>query len=207
MLQSGCFTVQTASVKSKTYLKPCKSNTYGAFFIWCGLLLWYQSALNYMRKNRMISGYSCFRLLWKSVYSNTELWEDWKTRKISRLHGRSMHVSEAPTSRPLQADSDTIPKLLLRNATRFADRPAFRLKDLGIWQTHTWSQVRNQVRDLAIGLHFWEVPQIPFLAGGQIGSESFEAFCIAFSHPCFATQLALTVALPVYLQCHFRQGD
>lgn len=62
-------------------------------------------------------------------------------------------MSEAPTSRPLQADSDTIPKLLLRNAKRFADRPAFRLKDLGIWQTQTWSEVRNQVRDLAIGMH------------------------------------------------------
>jgi len=64
-----------------------------------------------------------------------------------------MLVSEAQPSRPLSADSDTIPKLLLRNAKRFADRPAFRLKDLGIWQTHTWSQVRDQVRDLAIGLH------------------------------------------------------
>ncbi len=62
-------------------------------------------------------------------------------------------MSEAQTSRPLQADSDTIPKLLLRNAKRFADRPAFRLKDLGIWQTHTWSQVRDEVRDFAIGLH------------------------------------------------------
>ncbi|MFY0611312.1 MAG: AMP-binding protein [Hyphomicrobiaceae bacterium] len=64
-----------------------------------------------------------------------------------------MLVSEAQTSRPLDADSDTIPKLLLRNAKRFADRPASRLKDLGIWQTHTWAQVRDQVRDLAVGLH------------------------------------------------------
>ena len=57
-----------------------------------------------------------------------------------------MLVSEAQTSRPLDADSDTVPKLLLRNAKRFADRPASRLKDLGIWQTHTWSQVRDEVR-------------------------------------------------------------
>ncbi len=62
-------------------------------------------------------------------------------------------MSEAPPSRPLDADSDTIPKLLLRNATRFANRPAFRLKDLGIWQTYTWSDVRDQIRDFAIGLH------------------------------------------------------
>lgn len=64
-----------------------------------------------------------------------------------------MLVSEAQTSRPLDADSDTIPKLLLRNAKRFADRPASRLKDLGIWQTHTWSEVRDEVRNLAVGLH------------------------------------------------------
>ena len=56
-------------------------------------------------------------------------------------------MSEAQTSRPLNADSDTVPKLLLRNAQRFAQRPAFRLKDLGIWQTHNWSQVRDQVLD------------------------------------------------------------
>ncbi|MGI9476766.1 MAG: AMP-dependent synthetase/ligase [Hyphomicrobiaceae bacterium] len=62
-------------------------------------------------------------------------------------------MSEAQTSRPLDADSDTVPKLLLRNAKRFADRPASRLKDLGIWQTHTWAQVRDEVRTLAIGLH------------------------------------------------------
>jgi long-chain acyl-CoA synthetase len=47
---------------------------------------------------------------------------------------------------------DTVPKLLLRNAERFGGRPAFRRKDLGIWQTWNWSQVRDEVRDLAIGL-------------------------------------------------------
>ena len=30
---------------------------------------------------------------------------------------------------------DTFPKFLLRNATRFAGRPAMRHKDYGIWQT------------------------------------------------------------------------
>lgn len=47
---------------------------------------------------------------------------------------------------------DTFPKLLLRNAKRFATRPAHREKDLGIWQTWTWSQVLAEVRDFAIGL-------------------------------------------------------
>ena len=34
---------------------------------------------------------------------------------------------------------DTFPKYLLRNAERFADRPAMRHKDYGIWQSWTWS--------------------------------------------------------------------
>ena len=50
------------------------------------------------------------------------------------------------------ASLDTVPKLLLRNATQFAARPAMRHKDLGIWQTWTWAQVRDEARALAIGL-------------------------------------------------------
>jgi len=48
---------------------------------------------------------------------------------------------------------DTFPKLLLRNATQFGARPAFRHKDLGIWQTWTWAQVAAIVRAYAAGLH------------------------------------------------------
>ena len=47
---------------------------------------------------------------------------------------------------------DTLPKLLLRNAEKIGSRPAIREKDLGIWQTWSWSEVRNEVRDFAIGL-------------------------------------------------------
>jgi len=56
-------------------------------------------------------------------------------------------------SRAPGVELDTIPKLLLRNASRFASRPAYREKDLGIWQTWTWEQVRNEIRALAIGLY------------------------------------------------------
>ncbi|MGI9404989.1 MAG: AMP-binding protein, partial [Hyphomicrobiaceae bacterium] len=45
-----------------------------------------------------------------------------------------------------------MPKLLLRNARRYADLPAIREKDLGIWQTWTWSDVLDEVRLYAIGL-------------------------------------------------------
>jgi long-chain acyl-CoA synthetase len=47
---------------------------------------------------------------------------------------------------------DTFPKLLVRNAAQFSSRPAFRYKDLGIWQTWTWAQVAEIVRAYAVGL-------------------------------------------------------
>jgi long-chain acyl-CoA synthetase len=61
-------------------------------------------------------------------------------------------VSEASASRPLSADLDTFPKLLLRNAKQFGSRPAYREKDLGIWQTWTWADTLDEVRAFAIGL-------------------------------------------------------
>ncbi|MBV1693791.1 MAG: AMP-binding protein, partial [Hyphomicrobiales bacterium] len=58
------------------------------------------------------------------------------------------------TGQPITAGSreDTVPKLLLRNAARYGDRPAMRYKDLGIWQSWTWAQMRSEIRDLALGL-------------------------------------------------------
>jgi long-chain acyl-CoA synthetase len=52
----------------------------------------------------------------------------------------------------LQTGADTFPKLLLRHARERADRPAIREKDLGIWQTWTWREVRDEVEALAAGL-------------------------------------------------------
>ena len=50
------------------------------------------------------------------------------------------------------ARADTFPKLLIRNAGLFGDRPAYRHKDLGIWQVWTWSQVLAEARAYAVGL-------------------------------------------------------
>jgi len=50
------------------------------------------------------------------------------------------------------ADLTTLPRLLQRNARDFADRPAIREKDRGIWQSWTWREYHDQVRDLALGL-------------------------------------------------------
>jgi len=48
--------------------------------------------------------------------------------------------------------ADTFAKLLARNAERFADRPAMRHKDFGIWHTWTWAQLLTEVRAYAAGL-------------------------------------------------------
>ena len=50
---------------------------------------------------------------------------------------------------------DTIPKLLVNNAKVRGAKPAYREKDLGIWQTWTWAQTEEQIRNLACGL--WEM--------------------------------------------------
>jgi long-chain acyl-CoA synthetase len=50
------------------------------------------------------------------------------------------------------ADTMTLPRYLLRNARQYADRPAIREKDRGIWQTYTWRQYHDHVRDIALGL-------------------------------------------------------
>ena len=48
--------------------------------------------------------------------------------------------------------ADTFPQLLMRNARLFAGRPAYRHKDLGIWQVWTWAQVLDEVRSFSLGL-------------------------------------------------------
>ena len=58
----------------------------------------------------------------------------------------------ATTTGQASARLDTVPKLLLRNAREHGARPAYREKTLGIWQTWTWAEVRDEVRALAIGL-------------------------------------------------------
>lgn len=50
------------------------------------------------------------------------------------------------------AELDTFPKLLERHRAERPGRPAIREKDFGIWQTHTWGQVAEEVRNLAAGL-------------------------------------------------------
>ncbi len=46
---------------------------------------------------------------------------------------------------------DTFPKLLARNAGQWANVPAYREKEYGIWQSWSWSEVHEEVNALAMG--------------------------------------------------------
>ncbi|MDP6691292.1 MAG: AMP-binding protein [Alphaproteobacteria bacterium] len=47
---------------------------------------------------------------------------------------------------------DTFPKILLRNAEMTADRPAYRMKHYGIWQTLSWREAADMAKEIAHGL-------------------------------------------------------
>src|ERR1700716_758554 len=87
--------------------------------------------------------------------------------------------------------ADRFPKLLLRNAEIFCGRPAFRLKDFGIWQTWTWEQVLAEVRAYAAGLH-------------RLGPQAQDAIAIVGSNrpklywSVMAAQMLRAVPVPVY---------
>ena len=55
------------------------------------------------------------------------------------------------TNGVLPSDLNSFPKLLDRNAKIFADRPAYREKEFGIWQSWTWAEAREEIRALACG--------------------------------------------------------
>ncbi len=45
----------------------------------------------------------------------------------------------------------SLPALLQRNATKFANRPAYREKEFGIWQCWTWAETEKEIEALALG--------------------------------------------------------
>jgi long-chain acyl-CoA synthetase len=49
-------------------------------------------------------------------------------------------------------EHDTFPKLLLHNAARWPGEVAMREKEFGIWNEFTWSDYRDRVREIALGL-------------------------------------------------------
>src|SRR5882724_394563 len=77
--------------------------------------------------------------------------------RCARTRASSRPTSARPGPRATEgadmADiASTLPRLMERNARELADRPALREKDRGIWQTYSWREYHDQVRDLALGL-------------------------------------------------------
>ena len=51
-----------------------------------------------------------------------------------------------------QAATDTLPKLLARNALTHPRQPGIREKDRGIWKTYSWRDCQTHVQAFALGL-------------------------------------------------------
>ena len=56
------------------------------------------------------------------------------------------------TTKAAATPAETFPQILARNAERRGNRPAFREKEYGIWQTYAWRRVNEQTRAFAAGL-------------------------------------------------------
>jgi long-chain acyl-CoA synthetase len=85
----------------------------------------------------------------------------------------------------------TLPQLLRRNAKVMAHRPAMRERRRGIWQTITWSQYWDEVREFALGL-----AASGFVRGEKlavIGDNRPRLYCAQFAAQCLGG-----VAVPVY---------
>ncbi len=104
----------------------------------------------------------------------------------ARLPGRLTSLTTAADAR-----ADTFPKLLARNARLRPNRTAFRHKDLGIWQSWTWSEVHDIVRAYACGLQ-----SLGLKRGGKIA-------IIGYNRPYLywticAAQWLGAIPIPVY---------
>ncbi len=70
------------------------------------------------------------------------------SRFLQRGATQGKHGSVIP-----DLSADTIPKLLLLNYKRYGDKKtAFRKKEYGIWQEHTWSDCYRVAKHLSLGL-------------------------------------------------------
>ena len=50
-----------------------------------------------------------------------------------------------------EAGLASIPALLVRNVEKYGNKPAYREKEFGIWQSWTWAQANDEIRSLAMG--------------------------------------------------------
>ncbi len=101
------------------------------------------------------------------------------------------NTGEVATLAHNDASLDTFPKYLLANARRFADRPAMRNKDFGIWQSWTWAELLPEIRDYSLGLQAIGLKKGDKIAiVGQNRPRLYWTFC--------AAQAIGAVPVPVY---------
>ena len=83
------------------------------------------------------------------------------------------------------------PQYLRLNASRFSERPAFRHKDRGIWQTWSWSETYDEIRAYSMGLSALGLKAGQKVAIiGQNRPKLYWTFC--------AVQAAGGIPVPVY---------
>ena len=80
--------------------------------------------------------------------------------KSKTAYGRICLITALRPDRALQST----PAYLRLNAKKFSEKPAFREKEFGVWQTWTWSQVEKDVTELALGLLHLGVAEGDFVA-------------------------------------------
>ena len=85
----------------------------------------------------------------------------------------------------------TLPRLLQRNARELGTRPAMRQKDRGIWQSQTWQEFHDQVRDFALGLAALGFRRAEKLS--VIGDNRVRLYCAQVAATCLGG-----TSVPVY---------
>ena len=89
------------------------------------------------------------------------------------------------------SENDTLPKLLLEHARLRGDRPAYREKDLGIWQTWSWSKTEKEIRNLSCGLK-----QLGFERGDKLAIIGDNRPCLYWA--IMAAQCLGGIPVPLY---------
>ena len=89
------------------------------------------------------------------------------------------------------SENDTLPKLLLEHARLRGDRPAYREKDLGIWQTWSWSETEKEIRNISCGLK-----QLGFERGDKLAIIGDNRPCLYWA--IMAAQCLGGIPVPLY---------
>ena len=106
------------------------------------------------------------------------MWWDWEELNLANPLTRA----DGPAS---------VPALLHRNAKQFANAPAYREKEYGIWQSWTWSETRDEVEALALGFMEMGIDEGDFIA--VIGRNRPNLYWVMM-----AAQMVGAVPVPLY---------